>query len=111
LEGVNALTKAARSTNVASKPSDASSGSGSGSGNGCGSGSSSSSSTNVAGSGSTATAMATPCGTPNHEWLLDCEEMSNDVLELSSPAVPQEDAESDTFSEPFWQDVDGEITN
>ncbi|KAL7744881.1 hypothetical protein ACLKA6_007162 [Drosophila palustris] len=103
LKGVRELTKAARNSNVASKPSASTSGSGSGS----------SSSTNVAGSGNAAVnAMATPCGTPNHEWLLDCEEVSNDVLELSSPAVvPQEDAESDTFSEPFWQDVDGEMTN
>ncbi|XP_034115699.1 anaphase-promoting complex subunit 7 [Drosophila albomicans] len=56
--------------------------------------------------------MATPCGTPNHEWLLDCEEMSNDVLELSSPAVAQEDGDFDTFSDdPFWQDIDVDITN
>ncbi|EDW82032.2 uncharacterized protein Dwil_GK25583 [Drosophila willistoni] len=65
------------------------------------------------GIGNSGATMTTPCGTPNHEWLLDCEETSHqdDALEMSSsPPVPQEDA-SDTFSEPFWQDVDGEMAN
>ncbi|XP_030386548.1 anaphase-promoting complex subunit 7 [Scaptodrosophila lebanonensis] len=111
LEGVNALGQAARTASSTSKPSEQS-GSGSGVASGEGSSSSNSNSTGAGGSCSNAATMATPCGTPNHEWLLDCEETSNDALEMSSsPAVPQDDAESETFSEPFWQDVDGEITN
>ncbi|EDV92072.1 anaphase-promoting complex subunit 7 [Drosophila grimshawi] len=97
LDGINALTKAARAGSGSSiiKTSENSS-------------SNSSTSTNVA---SNVATMATPCGTPNHDWLLDCDETSNEALELSSPVVPQEDTESDSFSEPFWQDVDGDMPN
>ncbi|XP_030387331.1 anaphase-promoting complex subunit 7-like [Scaptodrosophila lebanonensis] len=100
LKGVNALGQAARTASNASQPCEQD-------GNGGGS----SHSTRVDENKSNAATVATPCGTPTHEWLLECEEASNDALEMSSPAAPHDDAESDTFSEPFWHDVDGEITN
>ncbi|XP_030568255.1 anaphase-promoting complex subunit 7 [Drosophila novamexicana] len=94
LDGINSLTKAARTGKPSEKASE-----------------SASSSSVAAGDASNAATMSRPCTTPNHEWLLDCDEASTEALELSSPAGPPEDVESDTFSEPFWQDVDGELTN
>lgn len=94
MDGINSLTKAARTGKPSEKASE-----------------SASSSSVAAGDASNAATMSRPCTTPNHEWLLDCDEASTEALELSSPAGPPEDVESDTFSEPFWQDVDGELTN
>lgn len=99
LEGINGLTEAARRMGRSSQAAAAAAAADTSSGP--------SHSASVRGP----TASANPNATGSHDWLQDCEETSNDVLELSSPAVPQEDAESETFSEPFWQDVDGETTN
>ncbi|XP_075156273.1 anaphase-promoting complex subunit 7 [Haematobia irritans] len=45
------------------------------------------------------------------EWPIECDEPSVEAVELSSPAVQNDDDESDTFSDPFWQDVNAELTN
>ncbi|KAI9590347.1 anaphase-promoting complex subunit 7 isoform X2 [Glossina fuscipes] len=48
----------------------------------------------------------------DEEWPIECDEPSIEAVELlSSPAVAHDDGESDTFSDPFWQDVDAELTN
>lgn len=100
LEGINGLTEAARRMGRSSQAAAAAAAAADTSGPSCHSAS-------VRGP----VASANPIASASHDWLQDCEETSNDVLELSSPAIPQEDGESETFSEPFWQDVDGETTN
>ncbi|XP_023306655.2 anaphase-promoting complex subunit 7 [Lucilia cuprina] len=47
----------------------------------------------------------------DEEWPIECDEPSIEAVEFSSPAVAHDDNESDTFSDPFWQDVDAELTN
>lgn len=45
------------------------------------------------------------------EWLTEVDEPSIEALELSSPAIVPDDSDTDAFSDPFWQDVDAELTN
>ncbi|XP_037928883.1 anaphase-promoting complex subunit 7 [Teleopsis dalmanni] len=46
----------------------------------------------------------------DEEWPIECDEPSMEGVELSSPAIAHDaDGESDTFSDPFWQDVDAEL--
>lgn len=47
----------------------------------------------------------------DEEWPVNCYDPPMDTAELSSPAVAQDEGESDTFSDPFWQDVDPELIN
>uniref|UniRef100_A0A1I8Q2R2 Anaphase-promoting complex subunit 7 n=1 Tax=Stomoxys calcitrans TaxID=35570 RepID=A0A1I8Q2R2_STOCA len=55
------------------------------------------------------TSMAS--STNEDEWPIECDEPSVEAVELSSPAVQNDDDESDTFSDPFWQEVNADITN
>lgn len=47
----------------------------------------------------------------DEEWLTEVDEPSIDALELSSPAIVPDDSDTEAFSDPFWQDVDTELTN
>lgn len=47
----------------------------------------------------------------DEEWPIECDEPSIEAVEFSSPAEAHDDNESDTFSDPFWQDVNAELTN
>ncbi|ALC49517.1 Apc7 [Drosophila busckii] len=101
LDGINALSKAARAvksgSDYTSSTADVSSSTTTGPSTSSGSG---------------ATGMGATCGTPHQDWLLDGEDTtSRDALELSSPAMAKDDDDSDAFSDPFWEDVDGEMTN
>ncbi|EDW06575.1 anaphase-promoting complex subunit 7 [Drosophila mojavensis] len=121
LDGINALPKAARMAS-SNKASDKASESNAAAGSNCtaaaaaatGAAATGAAATGAAATGAGAAACSAPnlhrtCNRTNHDWLLDYDEAES--LELSSPAGPAEDAESDTFSEPFWQAVDSELTN
>lgn len=116
LDGINALTKAARIANshkASGKSNEPNAAAGA---NAAASAATATAAAAVAASAAAAASascnvpsMTRACNRSNHDWLLDYDEA--EPLELSSPAGPAEDAESDAFSEPFWQAVDSELTN
>ncbi|XP_023166896.1 anaphase-promoting complex subunit 7 [Drosophila hydei] len=116
LDGINALTKAARIANSHKANGKSNEPNAAAGANAAASAATATAAAAVAASAAAAASascnvpsMTRACNRSNHDWLLDYDEA--EPLELSSPAGPAEDAESDAFAEPFWQAVDSELTN